>query len=95
MPFPDPLFRRGPQTRAAILEEAYRLRAARLRAKAVEPANLRRRSLLFYAACVYETLADNVAEAAHTERLRADAARGADRRRRVRGESRTHGGRLL
>lgn len=91
----DLLSQRGQQARSAILEDAYRLRAARLRAEAIEPANLRRRSLLFYAACVYEMLADGMAETAHTERLRADAARVADRRRRVRGEARTHGGRML
>jgi hypothetical protein len=91
----DLLFQRGRQARSAILVDAYRLRATRLRAEAVEPANLRRRSLLFYAACVYEMLADNMAETAHTERLQADAARVAHRRRRGRGEPRTHGGRML
>jgi hypothetical protein len=95
MHFPDLAFGRGRQGRSAILEEAYRLRAARLRAEAIEPVNLRRRSLLFYAACEYELLADNLAEAAHVERFRADAARAADRRRRTRKEARTHGGRML
>jgi hypothetical protein len=89
------MFQRGQQARSAILVDAYRLRATRLRAEAIEPANLRRRSLLFYAACVYEMLADNMADTAQPERLRADAARVADRRRRVRGEPRTHGGRVL
>jgi hypothetical protein len=89
------MFQRGRQARSAILVDAYRLRAKRLRAEAVEPANLRRRSLLFYAACVYEMLADNMADTVQTERLRADAARVAGRRRRVRGEPRTHGGRVL
>lgn len=95
MRFPDLLFPRGRQTRAAILEDAYRLRAERLRAEAIEPANLRRRSLLFYVACEYDFLADSTAETAHVERFRADAARAADRRRRMRGDARTHGGRML
>lgn len=90
----DPLFPRARHTLAAIREDAYRLRAAQLRAEAVEPKNLRRRSLMFYAAYEYELLADKVAEAAEWERSSAARARVSDRRRRGRGEPRTHGGRM-
>lgn len=90
----DHLFPRRRLSLSAIREEAYRLRAAQLRAEAVAPKNLRRRSLLFYAAYEYELLADKVAEAVQSERLDATRARAADRRRRARGEPRTHGGRM-
>jgi hypothetical protein len=90
----DTPFPRDRHTRSAIREEAYRLRAAQLRAEAIKPENLRRRSLLFYAAYEYELLADKMAEAIEIERASAARLRSADRRRRERGEARTHGGRM-
>lgn len=88
-------FLRSRWSRSAVMAEAYRLRAAQLRGQAIKPENLRRRSLLFVAACEYEMLADRMASAADKERASAIKVRIANRRRRIRGEARTHGTRII
>lgn len=93
MPSFEGLFRRGWHIRAAILEEAYRSRAARLRLEAVEACNARRRSLLFYAACECDAVADGIAEAARARRIQRTQSRCSDRRRRLTRLSRTYRGR--
>lgn len=95
MPFSDLLLRRGWHVRSTILEEAYRSRATRLRSEAVEPCNLRRRSLLFYAACECEAVADGIAEAARNRRIQRMRSRSCDRRRRMAHVSRSFRGRSL
>jgi len=95
MHFSDLLVRRGRHIQSTILEEAYRSRAKRLRSEASEPCNRRRRALLFYAACEYDSLADRTAEAAQIKRATMTHTRALDRKRRVRGEARTHGGRAV
>jgi hypothetical protein len=94
MMFSDILFRRSRNARSSVLAESYRFRATQLRGQAIQPENLRRRSLLFVAAYEYEMLADRVSEAAEIERAKAIEARITNRRRRRRGEARTHGGRI-
>lgn len=87
-------FLRSRRSKSVVMVEAYRIRAAQLRRQAIEPENLRRRSLLFVAAWEYEMLADRMADAAEMERASAIKARMANRRRRVRGEARAHGTRV-
>lgn len=70
------------RTGSSLLAEGYQLRAAHLRAEATAPDNLKRRSLLFFAAWEYELLAGRMIEAAKVERTKMTEARTADRRRR-------------
>ena len=82
MMFFDFPFSQRKRAGSSALAERYQSRASHLRTEAVAPGNLKRRSLLLFAAWEYELLADRMVEAAKVERIKITEARAADRRRR-------------